>query len=210
MLSKEEILAGLTALANEYANIAIAWHVVILILFTALFAGWKPGNSLMILVLSSMLMSVSAFASLQDNFFNAAVFAFLVIMSLYATVKSNTEKITGDRSRPDIIGLLLIIFGLVYPEFLKTNSLIEYSYASPTGLIPCPTLSVVTGFSLMYKGFRSQLWSVMIGISGMFYGLMGVFYLEMYIDWVLVGGAMYLLLHTFFLSRTIFSAKNIH
>lgn len=152
----------------------------------------------MILVLSSMLMSVSVFASLQDNLFNAAVFAFLVIMSLYAMLKSNTEKIAGDRSRPDIIGLLLIIFGLVYPEFLKTNSLIEYSYTSPTGLIPCPTLSVLTGFSLMYKGFRSQLWSVTIGIAGMFYGLMGVFYLGMYIDWVLVGGAIYLLLHTFF------------
>src|SRR6188768_498198 len=112
MLSKEEILAGLTALANQYSNIAIAWHGIILMIIAALFAGWKPGNSLMILLLCSLLMSVSVFASLQGNFFNAAVFAFLVIMSIYAAIRSGNENITGDRSWVDISGLILIIFGL--------------------------------------------------------------------------------------------------
>jgi hypothetical protein len=54
MPTREEILTGLTSLANEYIDIAIAWHIIILILIAALFAGWKPGNSLMILLLSSV------------------------------------------------------------------------------------------------------------------------------------------------------------
>jgi hypothetical protein len=205
MLTREEILAGLTALANEYSNIAIVWHVIILIIIGGLFAGWKPSNGLMILLLSSLIMSVSVFAGLQGNFFNAAVFAILVIMSIYATLRSGIGNIAGDRSWVDIGGLILIIFGLFYPEFLTSGSLIEYAYASPTGLIPCPTLSVLTGFALVYKGFRSQTWSMAIGISGMFYGLFGVIYLGMHIDWVLVAGAGLLLMNTLFASRNAFS-----
>jgi hypothetical protein len=207
MLTREQILAGLTSLANEYSNIAIGFHIVILIFIAALFIGWKPGNSLMILLLSSLLMSTSVFASLQGNFFNAAVFAFLVIMAIYSTLKSCNGTISGDQSWPDIVGLLLIIFGLVYPEFLKTGSLLEYSYASPIGLIPCPTLSVLTGFALVYKGFRSQVWSITIGIAGIFYGLFGAFYLGVSIDWILVAGAIVLLANTLLLSRTAFFSK---
>jgi hypothetical protein len=207
MLTKEEILAGLTSLANEYSNIAIAWHFIIFIIVAALFAGWKPGNSLMILLLSSLLMSVSLFAGRQGNFFNAAIFVFLVIISIYATLRASNGNITGDRSWADISGLLLIIFGLLYPEFLKTGSLIEYTYASPIGLIPCPTLSVLTGFALVYKGFRSQIWSLAIGIFGLLYGAFGVIYLGMYIDLLLVAGSVLLLMNTLFLSRAAFFSE---
>ena len=204
MLTKEEILLGLTSIANEYSNIAIAWHIIVLILIIALFAGWKPANSLMILALSSMLMSVSAFASLQGNFFNAAFFAFIVILSIYSTLKAGNGSVSGDRSWPDIVGLILILFGLVYPEFLKTDSAIEYAYASPTGLIPCPSLLVLTGFALVYKGFKSQSWSFTIGVAGAFYGMFGVFYLGVIIDWVLIAGSIVLLINTSLLSRTAF------
>jgi len=201
MATRQEILAGLTWLANEYTGIAIIWHILTLILIAALFAGWKPGNNVMILVLSSLLMSVSMLASLQGNYFNAAVFAFLLIMSIYASLRSGNEAIKGNRSWPDIIGLFLIIYGLLYPEFLSTNSLLEYVYAAPTGLIPCPTLSILTGFALLYRGFGSVVWAMTLGISGMFYGLFGVFYLNVYVDWVLVAGSSILLLNSFFPSK---------
>lgn len=203
MPTREELLSGLASLANEYSNIAIAWHFIIVILIAALFSGWKPGNSLMILILSSLLMSVSVFASLQANFFNAAIFAFIVIMSIYATLRSGNSKIRGDRSWPDIAGLVLIIFGLVYPEFLKTNSLLEYAYAAPTGLIPCPSLSVLIGFALLYKGFNSVTWSITLVLAGMFYGLFGVYYLNTYSDWVLIAGSLILLLNTLIASRQV-------
>lgn len=202
MPTREEIIAGLTTIANQYSNIAIVWHIIIVIIIAALFAGWKPGNMLMIILLSSLLMSVSSFAAMGDNFFNAAIFALLVIVSIYAALKSGNGIIRGDRSWPDIAGLLLIIFGLIYPEFLHTNSPIEFAYAAPTGLIPCPTLCVLTGFALLYKGFGSVTWSMTIVASGIFYGLFGVFYLGVYLDWFLVAGSLILMLNTFFLSKT--------
>ena len=146
-------------------------------------------------------MSVSSFAGTGDNFFNAAIFALLVIVSIYSALKSGNGIIRGDRSWPDIAGLLLIIFGLIYPEFLQTNSPLEFAYAAPTGLIPCPTLCVLTGFALLYRGFGSVTWSLTIVASGIFYGLFGVFYLGVYLDWFLVAGSLILMLNTYFLSR---------
>jgi hypothetical protein len=201
MPTRQEILAGLTWLANEYAGIAIIWHILIFILIAMLFAGWKPKNNLMVLMLTSLLMSVSLFASLQSNFFNAVVFALLVIMSIYAMLRLPNGVIKGNRSWPDIAGLVLVIYGLSYPEFLKVNSLLEYAYATPTGLIPCPTLAVLIGFTLLYRGFGSVIWTMMLVISGMFYGLFGALYLNMYLDWFLVAGASILLLNTFPFSK---------
>lgn len=201
MLSKRDILNGLSIISNDYINIAILWHIMILIFIAALFLGWKPGNSLMILLSSSLLMSVSAFAAIEGNIFNAAVFAFLVIMSIYASLSAESGQIKGNRSWPDIIGLLLIAYGLIYPEFLRTGSLLEYAYTAPTGLIPCPTLAVLTGFTLLYKGFGSLKWTITIIITGLFYGLFGVFYLGINIDWVLVIGAVILLFNTWFIRK---------
>jgi hypothetical protein len=201
MPTRQEILSGLTLLANEYMAIAIIWHILIFILIAGLFAGWKPRNNLMILILTSPLLSVSVCASLLGNYFNATIFALLVIMSIYATLRSRNELIKGNRSWPDIIGLLLVIYGLSYPEFLIANSFLEYAYAAPTGLIPCPTLAVLTGFALLYRGFGSGPWAMTLAISGMFYGLFGVFYLNVYLDWILLAGASILLLNTFSVTK---------
>ncbi|HET9744713.1 MAG TPA: hypothetical protein VFP97_03305 [Chitinophagaceae bacterium] len=202
MPTREEILAGLTSLANEYSDIAIAWHIIILMLIAALFAGWKPRNRLMILLLSTLFLSVSVFAGIENNVFNAAIFAFLVIMSIYTTLGTGNGLIRGDRSWPDITGLSLIIFGLIYPEFFQTDSFLEFAYAAPTGLVPCPTLCVLTGFALLYRGFGSVTWSLTVVAAGIFYGFFGVFYLGVNLDWFLVAGSLILLLNTFILSRT--------
>jgi len=198
MPTREEILAGLTWLANEYTGIAIGWHIVMFILIAMLFAGWKPGNNVMILILTSLPLSASFFALLQGNFFNGAVFALLVITSVFATLRSGRQLMNGDRPGLDITGLLLVIFGLVYPEFLNVNSLLEYIYAAPVGLIPCPTLAILVGFALVYRGFGSVIWTTALVIAGMFYGLFGALYLKVHLDWVLVAGSCILLLNTLY------------
>jgi hypothetical protein len=176
-------------------------------MIAALFVSWKPTNRSMILLVSSLLMSVSMFAGLEGNFFNAFVFSFLVLMSIYSAIRSKAGVIQGDRSWPDIAGLVLIVFGFVYPEFIVTGSTLEYAYLAPTGLIPCPTLSIVIGFALLYKGFMAPRWSVAISIAGIFYGVIGVFFLGMYIDWFLVAGSVLLMLNTFWLSKPSISAN---
>jgi hypothetical protein len=84
----------------------------------------------------------------------------------------------------------MIIFGLIYPHFIKANSIVEYLYASPAGLIPCPTLSILIGFALVFNGFESRPISLTLIIFGLFYGIFGVFKLKVYIDVMLIFGTV--------------------
>jgi hypothetical protein len=202
MPAKEEILNGLIAAANQHNYSAIAWHIIIYALLAALFAGWKPTNRFMIFFAAVLMLSASVFATLQKNIFNTVIFCLLAAVSLFYASKGNENKIAGDRSWPDIAGLLLVFFGLIYPEFLNAASAVEYAYASPVGLIPCPTLCVVIGFALLYKNFLSRSWGTCMAAAGMLYGLTGVFYLGVKMDFFLLAGALLLAVNLFM------SAKN--
>lgn len=84
----------------------------------------------------------------------------------------------------------MIGFGWVYPHFLDNAALVEYLYAAPTGLIPCPTLSIVIGFTLILGGLRSRAWCLVLTIVGLFYGVFGAARLGVKIDGVLLLGAL--------------------
>jgi hypothetical protein len=68
-----------------------------------------------------------------------------------------------------------------------------YLYAAPTGVVPCPSLSLVVGFALLSGGLGSRAWSLALAIAGLFYGLFGVARLGVRLDIVLVGGSAALL-----------------
>lgn len=203
MPQKEEIIGGLYQTANQFTDIAIVWHAIFYLLLAVLFAGWKPQIRLMLLLLSLPLGSVSFFAVLQKNYFNAIVFGMLAVTSLFFMIRAGNQKISSDRSWPDIAGLLLIIFGLVYPGFIKVNQITEYSYASPFALVPCPTLAVIAGFSLMYRDFEARTWALCIAAAGIFYGATSVFYLGAKLDYFLLAGAVILLLNTLLLKKPL-------
>ncbi|HET8687621.1 MAG TPA: hypothetical protein VFM18_13295, partial [Methanosarcina sp.] len=85
------------------------------------------------------------------------------------------------------------VFGLDYPHFMD-SSFIAYLYASPLGLIPCPTLSLLVGFALIFNGFGSRSVTLICVIYGLFYGLFGVLKLGVYVDLMLIFGSVVLLI----------------
>ena len=91
-----------------------------------------------------------------------------------------------------MLGAGLVVFGWAYPHFLHAPAW-AFLYAAPFGLIPCPTLSVVSGCSLAFAGFRSRAWSVAVGSLCAFYGAFGAFRMGVVIDLVLLAGALALL-----------------
>lgn len=101
-----------------------------------------------------------------------------------------------------VIGIIMIVFGLVYPHFLKPDTIVEYLYASPAGLIPCPTLSVIIGLVLLLNGFGSQSITLSFIVIGLFYGLFGALRLAVYLDFVLLFGALSLLVKYILSLRT--------
>ena len=94
-------------------------------------------------------------------------------------------------------GTLMFAFGWIYPHFLETSSYLPYLYAAPIGTIPCPTLIIVIGTTLIMDGLGSRTWYAILGLSGLLYGIMGVAYLYLLLDWVLIIGASMILIKAF-------------
>jgi hypothetical protein len=189
MPSPREILDGLTYIANTWVEIAVAWHITIAGLLAALLLGWRPTQRRMSLLLALPLVSVSVFAWLTRSPFNGTLFALGAIA--LGIVGARLPRISMQRaSNPAaLIGLATVAFGFVYPHFLEGGSAVRYLYAAPTGLVPCPTLSVVVGLALLADGLGSRAWSLMLAAIGLFYGLFGAFRLGVYLDIGLIVGA---------------------
>jgi hypothetical protein len=77
--------------------------------------------------------------------------------------------------------------GWVYP--IPGRRLVGNFLIAPTGLIPCPTLSMAIGLALLANGFSSRGYSAGLGLLGIFYSLFGTFRLGVGIDIVLLIGS---------------------
>ncbi|MBN1598864.1 MAG: hypothetical protein JW894_11275 [Bacteroidales bacterium] len=194
MSRTDDIISGLHAIANDYSLFAIIWHFIFYSLIVILLLKWEPSNKLMALLICLPLFSVAVFAWLSGNPFNGMLFSMLTILILIFGLRASSQPISLSQLPFFIIGLIMIVFGLVYPHFIETSSVIKYLYASPVGLIPCPTLSILIGFILLFNGFGSQSITLTFIIFGLFYGVFGVLKLAVYLDFFLVFGTLTLLI----------------
>jgi hypothetical protein len=188
MPSSETILNGLTAIANEWQQLALAWHVWFATLIVALLAGWRPSNRIGGALLIAPVLSVSALAWASGNPFNTAAFAVLAIALATTANRLTNERVRIASSFPVVSGALLVAFGWIYPHFLSTDSWAAYTYASPLGLVPCPTLSVLIGVTLILDRLGSTPWCATLIAAGLVYGAIGVFRLGVVLDYGLLAG----------------------
>jgi hypothetical protein len=75
------------------------------------------------------------------------------------------------------------------------------------GLIPCPTLSVFIGFTLLFHGFGSKKWMLSAALIGLFYGIFGVLRLKVYLDVALIAGALFLLVYAFSIRKQVVASS---
>jgi len=200
MIEANEILNGLQQTVDEYSIVAILWHVVFYVLLLTLLLQWKPSGRLLASFLALPLISVAVLAWTSGNPFNGSTFSILSLLVIIATLKAPANRIKITSAGWIIPGVIMIVFGLFYPHFIE-GSLIEYTYRSPLGLIPCPTLSLIIGFMLLYNGFGSKLLKIIFICFGLFYGIFGVLKLSVYVDLVLLFGTLVLCLQLIFHRR---------
>ena len=190
MPAPDTILDGLTAIANQWQSLAIGWHLYFAAFMIAFAAGWHPSSRLTAAVLTVPVFSVSEVAWQAGNEFNGGVFMALGVLLMAIAIRLPGVRVHL-APRPFLIpGVMLVAFGWAYPHFLQTDSWLTYTYAAPLGLIPCPTLSVLIGVTLMLDLFGSRSWSRALIAAGLFYGVFGVLRLGVALDWVLIAGTL--------------------
>jgi hypothetical protein len=197
MPNSEQILNGLSAIANQWQILAIAWHIYFAVVAGGLVLGFRPSKRVGAILLALPLLSVSILAWLAANPFNSLLFALASIALLIIAIRLPQEQVKIAPLWLTAAGTLLFLFGWLYPHFLEGASFLPYLYAAPVGLIPCPTLSIVTGLSLMVRGLESRAWSVVLGGMGLFYALFGAIRLGVTIDLILLLVALLTLLLAF-------------
>lgn len=155
----------------------------------ALLCGWRPPQRLGGVLLVPPLLSVSILAWSAGNPFNGVVFALVAALFLLAALKRPCAPARVAPAASFFPGLALFAFGWAYPHFVAAPSFLPYLYATPVGLIPCPTLAIVIGLVLMLDGLGSRSAFFVLGAAGLFYGAFGVFRLGVAVDWTLLLGA---------------------
>lgn len=197
MPTNEQILAGLKVIANTWWLLAVFWHIYFAVIVIALIFGVRPSKRISGILLVLPLLSVSIVAWISLNPFNGIIYAVIGILMIYFSVKLPREKVQIAPLWVMVPGVIMFIFGWVYPHFLDASSSFVYLYAAPTGLIPCPTLSIVIGLTLILNRLDSRALSLILGIVGLYYGLTGVLQLGVSIDLVLLLGAIFIVVLSF-------------
>jgi hypothetical protein len=184
----ESILSWATAVANDWRVLAMWWHIAFTALVIALVSGFHPTRRLLGFMLALPVISVAVLAWISRNPFNALSFTVLAVLLSRAASCLPLTTVAPASSGWVLAGAGLLAFGWTYPHFLITDTWTAYFYASPLGLLPCPTLSVVIGMTLIFGGLYSMAWSVPLFATGVLYGVIGVFILQVSLDvWLLSG-----------------------
>lgn len=187
------IVEGLRAIANDAIALAVVWHVLVAAACIALVLGWRPSQRSAGALLSAPVASVSALAFRYGNPFNGIMFAVIALALLGLAVRLAPRPVQRGGTAVTVVGIFMIAFAWLYPHFLDLRSPAVYIVGAPTGLIPCPTLSLLIGFTLLAGGFGSRAWNLVVAAAALFYGVFGVARLGVRLDVVLAAGAISLL-----------------
>jgi hypothetical protein len=195
MPSADAILGGLTTIANEWRALAIAWHALFAVLLVALLAGWRPSDRHLGYMLTAPVFSVSGLALVSGNPFNGMVFLVLGGAFLFAAQRLSGQPVNIASWPLLLMGAPLIAFGWLYPHFVDVAHWTRYAFSAPLGLVPCPTLAALVGFTLVARLFESRLWTGALLAAAVLYGTIGVFVLGVPLDYGLLAGSVILIGH---------------
>ena len=187
----DEILAAAATIANEWRTLAVAWHLVAAGSLAALWRRRIEARSVAGF-LAWMVWSVAMMAWWSGNPFNATVFGVTGVLMIVIAAEGFRAGIDGASPPDAAAGAIMCAFGWVYPHFL-TGPAWQYAFAAPLGLLPCPTLAFIIGVSLLTGSFGSTRWAALFGALGLSYGGIGVFVLDVTIDWMLIASGVLLL-----------------
>lgn len=188
MPSPLEITRSASHIAEDGVLLAMMWHAAVVLGIAALGAGWRPTRRAAGLLLAAPCASVALASWLAASPFNGALFTLLTALLVAAALRLPSGRIEPGPGWALLGGAVVVLFGLAYPHFLGDRAPAMYLVAAPVGLLPCPTLAVVIGFTLLAGGLQGRAWSPILLAAGTFYGLFGAAVLGVLLDLGLLAG----------------------
>jgi hypothetical protein len=184
------ILSSLSRIANGAFGFAMIWHVVVALAWLAWLAGFRLRQRVAALLSYAPLASVSAFAWAYANPFNGLVFTALTATLVLLALRAPNDWLVRSDGWKSVLGVALVAFAWVYPHFLSgAFPWVAYLFCSPLGLLPCPTLSLVIGVSLLGSSPAGRASARILASAGLFYGAWGALRLGVMLDLILLAGA---------------------
>lgn len=191
MPSADLILANLHTSANQWWPVAALWHVYVVAVAAYLYIRRPVELRILRLLFALPLASVGVIAWMTGDFFNAISMALVFTLLIALGLGASAGRVRRGRALPLCLGVSLIALGWAYPHFLDAGA-DAYLYAAPLGVLPCPTLAMLVGVSLVLHAPSSSIYPwVLAGVAAS-YGLFGALYLGVIIDAWLVAGALFL------------------
>lgn len=188
-MNKELILNYIGTVAGKYIFLNIALHIacyaaIILLLLPKFRHKRVVWNS----VTAGLFTSVAVIAILNGNPFNFGIFAIAAGFAVWELIKGRnvvetlfSPAYTLRMNIRNAVLLAVSLFGLVYPHFVDAHPALM-PLLSPIGIIPCPTLTFVLGIAnIIYPKVNRPLYTA-LAVLGAFYGVTGVFMVNVYID----------------------------
>jgi hypothetical protein len=194
--SSIEILEGLARIANGAYGYAVAWHVLVAGPLVAVLGGYRPGRRWGALLLALPLASASVFAWAYGNPFNGALVGALAVIVATGALSGGRGRLPLGPPWARVVGIALVAFAWVYPHFLEDRPFVAYLVGAPMGLIPCPSIALSIGLSLLADNPGARRQACALALGGIFYGIFGAVRLGVWIDLALLGGAVALLVHS--------------
>jgi len=185
MPTAEQILQGLTAVANDWMLVAVAWHLVIGAALVAVLVGWRPAPRLAASLITTLPASAAIVAIAAGNPFNGIV---LAATALALALLTRAPASSPPASWVRWAGVAMIAYGWFYPHFLE-GDVVAYAYAAPVGLVPCPTLAMAMGLALAGNVGERRWRRVLAGVAA-FYAMFGMLRLGVLLDAGLLVGAI--------------------
>jgi hypothetical protein len=162
----------------------------------ALLLGWRPSRRQALVLLALLAASVGAAAWAHDSPFNGVAFALLAAGNLASGLLEPASPLHLAVPWARAAGAMSVAFGAVYPHFLGPAGF-AYVHSAPLGVVPCPTLAVLSGIALLAAGMsppppaaRRRAWPTAVAAWGLFYGAFGAFRLRVGIDALLIASSL--------------------
>lgn len=197
-MDKTLILNYINSVAGKYPILSIALHLMVIALTILLFIpAFKQKRFMFNGVLALLCTSVAVIASINGNYFNGGFFVILLGFVFIEFFRRRNEietvffgRHTWGENVKNAFCFAMILLGLLYPHFVNVSPVL-FIFLSPLGIIPCPTLTVVMGLlNLFYPRVSKGVYTAAT-LMALFYGITGVFLLQVYMDIPLMLIALY-------------------